>query len=226
MKKQLLALAIAGACIAPAQADTIGFEVGVDLWDASIAGSDDAFDYADEYDDGSNTRLYALLEHPIPIIPNVLVSVNTIENDAKDSSLNTLDSSFNDFILYYEILDNIVELDLGIGARQFTGDVSDTTESYDVDPTLPVAYGKAQFNLPITGLSLGVSVLTGAASEDKSTDASAYVRWESTLGLGVTAGYRTLSSEFEVKDVADAGGDDITLSPDLDGVFVSAFFHF
>jgi outer membrane protein len=221
MKKQLLALAIAGAFIAPTQADTIGFEVGVSYWDAGIGGSDDSFDYADNYDDGSNTRIYALLEHPIPIIPNVLVAINSIENDNKNNDT-SLDTSFNDYLLYYEVLDNVVELDLGIGARQFSGEVSISGTSYDLDPTMPVAYAKAQFNLPITGLSLGVNVLTGSTGDDKSTDATAFVRWESGIGLGLEGGYRTLSNELEVK----LPGDDPVLTPDLDGAFASVFFHF
>lgn len=223
MKKQLLALAVAGAFIAPTQADTIGFEVGAAYWGAGISGKDKEIpvDWDKEYDDGDNTVIYGVLEHPIPVIPNVKVVINQIENDAKDGS-DTVDTSFNDFILYYEILDNIVELDLGIGARQFTGDAANS--DIDLDPTLPVAYGKAQFNLPITGLSLGAELTTGAASGDKSTDASAYVRWESTLGLGVTAGYRTLSSEIEFKD--SGSSQTLSISPDLAGAYVSAFFHF
>jgi outer membrane protein len=214
MKKTLLALSCSAALFAgTVQADTLGFEVGATLWQADISGKN----LDNSFDKGDNVSFYGSFEHPVPIIPNIKVSINQLENEAKDSTTDDdIDASFNDFLLYYEVLDNIVELDLGFGARMYDGE----SGSEKLDPTLGTVYAKVQFNLPVTGLSLGVDTLVGMDSGDnKATDATAYVRWESGLGLGVAGGYRMMQTTFEF---SDGSANDA----DFDGAYVSAFYHF
>lgn len=210
MKKTLLATSLAAAMLAavPTQADTLGFEVGAALWQADLDGS-----YLDK---GDNVIIYGAFEHPIPVLPNIRIQQNNVENEKGDY---TYDTSFTDFLLYYEVLDNVVELDLGFGARKYHGEDKGTVHA-DIDPTLAAAYGRAQFNLPVTGLSLGLAATLAADSDSDATDIDAYVRWESGIGLGVSGGYRTLDSALII------GNDKDTTDVKLDGAYISAFYHF
>lgn len=210
MKKTLVATSLTAAMLAaiPAQADTLGFEVGAALWQADLDTKG--------WDKGDNTIIYGAFEHPIPAIPNIRVQQNNVENDA-DVGGATFDTSFTDFILYYEVLDNVVELDLGFGARKYSGEVANT----DIDPTLAAAYAKAQFNLPVTGLSAGASATLAADADSDATDIDVFLRWESAIGLGVSGGYRMLDSSLVI-----GNNDDDPADVKLDGAYISAFYHF
>ena len=166
-----------------AVADTIlGIYAGASRWDYELDGSFSSdgttinTDTDLQLDDDDSNVLYVALEHPIPLLPNVKIQRNdldfsgsaTLGRDityAGTTFLNgvdinsTLDLSNTDYILYYEILDNWVNLDLGLNFKKFDGDASISSlgqsASEDLDETLPMLYGKAQFDLPFTGLSAG-----------------------------------------------------------------------
>jgi outer membrane protein len=132
-----------------------------------------------------------------------------------------------DITLYYEILDNWVNLDLGLTARQFDGYVfaASTTDSTaskkeKLDDVLPMLYGKAQFDLPLTGLSVGVEGNFVSYSGDKVTDYAAKVSYlfDSVFDIGLEAGYRKLS--LTVDD------DEIPTTVDIKGPYAAVIAHF
>ncbi len=127
-------------------------------------------------------------------------------NGAIDS---TVDFTHTDGTMYWELLDNVVSLDLGITARVFDGELTiqnaSQTSSIKIDAGLPLLYGAVQADLPLTGFYAGAELNHFSLSGSSVQDAAVKIGWESDLGLGVEAGYRTL--RFSLDDLDDAYGD-------------------
>ncbi len=67
-------------------------------------------------------------EHPIPFIPNAKIRYVNLDTQTKSETLGqanyNVDLDHSDFILYYELLDNIVSVDAGLGATVLNGDIT------------------------------------------------------------------------------------------------------
>ncbi len=234
-----------------ANADTLGVYAGVERWDYDLDGNlsslgnniDINNDLGLKSDD--NITKYLAFEHPVPLLPNVMirqvdlrgVSNGNASQDFTFSGItvNTGDSTqlaynldHNEYTLYYEILDNWVNLDLGLSAKQFDGSVfiaanlgsnAATSANVDLKGSVPMLYGKAQFDLPFTGLSAGGTVQLGQFNDDKLSDIQAYIAYESDIGLGIKAGYRIFELEFDDFDQLNS---DLT----IDGFYAALTFHF
>lgn len=246
MKKISLLTTIATLTAANiAYGDTIlGVYAGAGSWNASYDGraGDPSISLKElGVKDNSNTFYYVALEHPIPVLPNIRLShtdikrkqsayiTRTFEIDgtpftAGDNVASQFDLTHTDATFYYEILDNWVNLDLGLTARKFDGYVSaqSSTESekVKVDQTLPMLYLKAQFDLPFTGLSVGAETNYVSYSGDKLTDYSAKISYlfDSALDVGLEAGYRKFS--LTVDD------DDLQAKVDIKGPYAAVIAHF
>lgn len=188
-----------------------------------------------------NVQLYAGLEHPIPLLPNIRVEYTEISQNA-DGQLNrsiefngrTFDLASDvlseveleqsDVILYYELLDNVISLDLGIGARHVEGfvRVADATgfSSAEFSGVLPIAYAGVRGDLPFTGWWAGGDVRGVSYKGDSLYDLSARIGWESKLGLGLEAGYRIM--ELELDDFDDVQSADLSIK----GPFAGLTFSF
>jgi len=109
-----------------------------------------------------------------------------------------------DAVLYYEILDNWVTLDLGLdfkfidGSAEVSGHGQRTKESFSA--TIPMLYANAQFELPFTNFT-------------------ATVGYESDIGLGALLGLRQQSVVLK-----DAG--DVDLDFTVSGPFAAVYYHF
>lgn len=243
-----LAIGLGLATLAPiASADTIfGIYAGGGKWTSDYSGEagDPSVTTGDlGLKDSDNTFFYIAVEHPIPVIPNIRFQHQEIQS-AQSAQLNgnfglgdvdfpngaQLDSDFdlssNDYTLYYEVLDNWLNLDLGITARQYDGylyaeaDALNRQEKVDLDLTIPLVYAKFQFDLPLTGLSAAVETNFIKYQDNQLMDYTAKVAYlfDSVLDLGLEAGYRKLS--LKVDD------DDTQADLDLDGPYVGAMLHF
>ncbi|MCR8924390.1 TIGR04219 family outer membrane beta-barrel protein [Dasania sp. GY-MA-18] len=248
MKKTTLAGAIALSLLSTAAtADTLGFRVGANSWQQDFSGdiqSGDAGDIVDMqdtlgFDDESNNNFYVAIEHPIPLIPNVMLARTEMEiNASSDASFNfdgvdytadikaTADLSHTDATLYYEILDNWVSLDIGFTVRAFdegfsiSGTAGGTTESseFDVDVVLPMLYVGAKFELPLSGLYVRASGNGISYDGDSVLDYQAAIGYEHSIGLGIEAGFRSFEIEYE--------DDDENADLTIDGAFLGVFYHF
>ncbi|GLP97233.1 TIGR04219 family outer membrane beta-barrel protein [Paraferrimonas sedimenticola] len=173
-------------CSGAAQADVFKFKLGGDLWRA-----DSDIRFADagtpaqpfETQQKSQGSFWVALEHPLPIIPNVMIRENSLETkgNAPDSDFQfggmPIDGNYNadanlsntDFIFYYQFLDTkTIELDLGAAYKRFHGNlaVGPAVEG----PTLRVsrdlshgqlfAYARTQIKVPGIGLYGFVDVMT------------------------------------------------------------------
>jgi outer membrane protein len=156
INKQTL-VAIAGLTLAPfASADMAGIEVGAYQWTPDYSGtiaSDStgstgtSINIQDDlgFVDDTHQVIWASLEHPIPLIPNLKV----VSSDLSSSATNTLteelvfegqtftvsedvstviDMSNIEYTVYYELLDNWINLDGGLTFRQYDGVVSLKTD--------------------------------------------------------------------------------------------------
>lgn len=234
-----------------ANADFLGVYAGAEKWnfdlDGSLSslGSDIDINRDLGLKDDSANVYYVAFEHPIPFLPNLMLQKTSLEGNSTgtatqdfsfqsgnyvtgQSLLTNYDLSHTDYTLYYEILDNWVNLDLGLSARDFDGFVDVRPNSttvpgvntrVDISGTVPMLYGKAQFDLPFTGLSAGGKVNLGQFNDDKISDIKAYVAYEGESGFGVEAGYRIFELEFDDFDQLNS---DLT----LDGFYAAITFHF
>lgn len=221
----LFLLLLTVAFTLPANADVLGGSVGASLWvqgfDARGRDGGDTIDFDADFDidDESDFMVYAALEHPIPIIPNILLQHTGAETDGRgfialtefdgvqfEGEVNgEIQLTHSDATLYYEILDNWVSLDVGATARRYDASVVLTDDrgnraEEDVDEVLPLLYGAVQFDLPFTGWQVKGQVQYVDWDDSTLTDARAAIAWEAAIGLGVELGYRFMDIDYESGD--------------------------
>ena len=248
MKKLPLAVTLGLLAVPLAQADTVlGVYAGISSWKTDYSGkagepSITLKDLGVKNGDKNNSY-YIALEHPVPVLPNIMLEHTSISSKQtsviektftidgttfpiSDTITSDFDLSHTDATLYYEILDNWVNLDLGITARKFDGyfhatsEVTSESKKVNIDQTLPLLYIKAQFDLPFSGLSAGVQGNYVSYSGDKLTDYRAKISYlfDSVLDVGLEVGYREMS--LTVDD------DDIKADLKLKGPYASVIAHF
>ncbi|OUS29302.1 hypothetical protein A9Q99_09335 [Gammaproteobacteria bacterium 45_16_T64] len=251
MKKTLIPVLLGLALPYAAHADTVfgvyvgggsqKFEFTGDFEDSDLSSDVGSIDLEDDLglDDESGQYIYIAIEHPVPFLPNVMLASTQADQDAssiitRDIEFeggsftagqavdSTIDISHIDATLYYELLDNWVNLDLGITVRQFDGEISlqSATDSAqeDLDFVAPLLYGKAQIDLPLTGLYVAAAGNWIGSGGNAFLDSIAKIGYESTIGLGVEAGYRNI--------VIQVDEDDLEADLAFSGVYAAATFHF
>jgi outer membrane protein len=246
MRQHLLITGLSCALASTAFADTIGFEVGANSWQQNFSGDVSSGLAANNvdvegdlgYSDESNNVFYALLEHPIPVIPNIRIQQTDLDLSSTGNATfqfgdlsfsgpvsSSIDLSHTDLTLYYEVLDNWVSLDFGITVRsindgkiEITDQTTNQTESFDADVVLPMLYLAARFDLPLSGLFLAADVNGISASGNSLLDYRVRLGYESSLGLGIEAGFRSFELEYD--------DDDDQADLTIDGAYAGIFYHF
>lgn len=246
IKLSIGTMTLAMAC--HSSADTIfGVYAGAGTWQTEYSGgAGNPATSADDLgmDENNNNYYYIAIEHPVPLIPNIKVQHNDITSDQtstldKSFSIGDItypagtplatdfDLSYTDAALYYELLDNWVNLDVGVTLRKYSGylkansTVLNVSEKVDINAFVPLIYGKAQFDLPFTGFSAGFEGNYISYDGNDLSDYSAKISYlfDSALDLGVEAGYRVLSINIDDED-------DVNTNLDLKGPYIAAVFHF
>ncbi|HFQ60876.1 MAG TPA: TIGR04219 family outer membrane beta-barrel protein [Epsilonproteobacteria bacterium] len=205
----------------PLFGDIIGGEVslgyynhapsGNALYTTPLTGTASSADLEDTlgWSDAQDVFLKAYFEHPLPFIPNVKLGFTKLSHDGTGAAslfswgdivnfsgeINSqLDLRMTDVTLYYELLDNWIELDAGLTGRYLSGDIQVDTvlesENVSFSSWIPMLYAKARFNVPSTDFSLqfeanGISY-QGATFYDYELSA----RYTLAVGLGLEAGYK------------------------------------
>ncbi|RYY80705.1 MAG: TIGR04219 family outer membrane beta-barrel protein [Moraxellaceae bacterium] len=201
-----------------AQADFLGLYAGVD---GMYTKSDDS---AGQSDDKFNAVYNLAFEHPVPFLPNVKLRYSDFSNtESSGNALVNVNQSLGvqtlDALGYYEILDNIVSVDAGLGVKRIntkdairlsTGNASAVIKN-NYDETLPALYVAAGGKLPFTGFSAKAEVMAGKNSDADFNDINAEVKYNFiqniALDLGVKFGYRAMTVNFD--DDANSGFDKI-----------------
>ena len=230
-------------------ADTLSVSVGAGVWNMSPTGdfqkkSDPtAVDVKDDLFWGDETQgyFYATLEHPVPIIPNVKIMATNIDQSGNGNANFTFDGTtytgnvVNDFTIktvdligYYEILDNVVSLDIGLNIRSLKVDYTITgteaitslsaTTTDSVSETIPMLYALVGAS-PIPDLIISGELSYVAYSGSTISDFTAKIAYTTSYFVGVEAGYRKQQYTFD-----DVSSTDADLS--FDGVFAGAYLKF
>ena len=229
-----------------AQADFIGLKGDVSYWNiggtseinnqSSLSNQTGVGDllldpYAginNQYDLDKKGTIQASIafEHPIPIIPNVKLKYTKLdtETEAKfDLAKTEINLDHTDLILYYEILDNVVKADVGIGATKLNGTVQQFSRNINVDEYSPIIYAEAGVKLPFTGLSAKAEATYTNVNDVKMTDAQAEFQYDFVktifLDLGAKVGYRILNIELNDIDKSD-------MKFDFKGPYIGLNAHF
>ncbi|HRM15021.1 MULTISPECIES: TIGR04219 family outer membrane beta-barrel protein [Acinetobacter] len=206
LKLSLLALGMGLSGLA--QADVIGVKGDLSYWaydgQANMAAQTAASDQ--DLERKGAAQLSLAIEHPVPLIPNAKIRYVNLktqtENEVAGQPVYDIDMDHADFILYYEILDNIVNADVGVGATTLNGHVTTLALSKtDIDKTVPVIYATAGAKLPFTGLSAKGEVLYSNFNDAKITDAQAELQYNFIdnllVDVGLKAGYRILDIKLD-----------------------------
>ena len=127
---------------------------------------------------------YLAFEHPVPFLPNAKLRYTKLDQSAANAD-------FLDAIGYFEVLDNIVSLDVGLGAKRVNA------SNANIDKTIPAVYASAGGKLPFTGLSAKAEVFVGKGIDADFTDANAEIKYNFienlAIDLGLKAGYRIMT---------------------------------
>jgi len=217
------------------QADVIGLGASVNYWDSDLSGDvtsgSSSVDVNDELrlEDDGNANASIYIEHPVPLLPNVRLAYTQVQQ----SGSGTLSGSYDgvsagnvradldleqlDLTLYYEVLDNWVNLDLGLTVRDFSGElrVHNAVQSSltEADAVIPMGYIEARFDLPLTGAAVGAQGNFISFDGDSLRDFNVYGQYSISL-LQLRAGYRQIAVDY--KDGSDV------FDVEIDGPFISA----
>ncbi len=247
MKKAIIATSLATVLCASAQADTLlGIYIGGHVWANDASGSfGEGVDNQSvfEFDDENQGSFYVAFEHPIPLIPNIKVastSLDTVGGTELPSSFtfdnqtytanSTLDASFIDYTLYYEVFDNdLLTFDFGLTARDLDASVAVAEPmtklqgDLDVSGIIPMAYVNTIIGLPFTGFNVFAEANFITYDDQTIYDAQIGVSYavldNIAVDFDVTLGYRTM--KLELNDL-DNFYSDLT----YDGFFAGAIVHF
>ena len=237
MRRLFMILAGSAVLAAPmAQADVLGLGAQVGYWNSELSGdvaaNGGSVDVKDELnlDGESSNQLSLYLEHPVPLLPNVRVAYINIDQTARGQLSGSFDGISAgsdvrsdleleqlDLTLYYEVLDNWVNLDVGLAVRDFSGELlvqgNGQSSRTTADAVVPMGYLAARFDLPFSGASVGIEGNAIAYSGDSLHDFNVYGQYQLSL-LQLRAGYRQMAVDYE-------DGDD-RFDVKIDGPFVSA----
>jgi outer membrane protein len=240
--KQLLCLLTVSAPLA-VNADFLSITAGGGVWNAAPSGSFKKI--TDPVDVNINDNLFwdseaqgyafITLEHFVPILPNARLMLTKIDQSGNGNTTFDFDgqtysgSVSNDFsiealdlLLYWEVLDNVVSIDLGLNIRNLKVDYtitstgSSTTDS--LDETVPMLYVLVGGS-PWPDLILSGELSYIAYSGSSISDFTAKVAYTTNFFVGFEAGYRKQKYEFDDVSETDA-------RLDFDGLFAGAYLKF
>ncbi|MBL4711900.1 MAG: TIGR04219 family outer membrane beta-barrel protein [Gammaproteobacteria bacterium] len=226
-----------------ANADFLSVSAGAGIWDESPSGNFQkitdpmAVDVEDKlfWDSETQGYVFVTLEHFVPIIPNFRLIHTKLDHDGNGTTTFVFDSvnftgdvsnnisiETTDLIAYYEVLDNVVSLDLGLVIRNLKIDYTITsagiTTSDSINETIPMLYALIGAS-PWPDLIISGELSYIAFEGSSISDFTAKIAYTTSFFVGVEAGYR--KQTFELDDASDTDAD---LS--FDGVFAGAYIKF
>ncbi|MEE8366538.1 MAG: TIGR04219 family outer membrane beta-barrel protein, partial [Gammaproteobacteria bacterium] len=225
-------------------ADFVGLNIGANYWTPDLTGSfntgiNPTIDLIGDLglDDPSSSSFQLILEHPIPLLPNI--KYQRFELDSTGSTpgaslifegvtftgnvTSTFDLSHDNIVLYYEVLDNWINLDLGVDLKRFDGEVELTdavsNQRVLVDETIPLLYLSARFDLPFSGFYVGADINSFSTGDSSVEDSTIMLGYESDSGLGFEGGIKKFS--LELNDV-----NNLNTNLEYDGIYLNGYIHF
>lgn len=256
MKKLLATLLMSTIIVSSAMADIARVELGGGIWTQAPSGDMKhtegvaSIDYLSNETAESSVYAWALVKHPIPVVPNLRLEYSTVKDEGTISATGTIGdyqlttpsttASFTftayDVVPYYNILDNTfwTTVDLGIDFKVLTADyvandvtvstVTNTNYTETIGFVLPMAYLRTRVQVPATGL--GVEADIKYVSYDGSTAYDARVKVDYTFDItpliqpGIEIGYRV--QNFNLKSTDDKTKMDLSFA----GVYAGIMLRF
>jgi outer membrane protein len=193
-----------------------------------------------DVDNPGQSSMVLILEHPIALLPNVRYQgfnldstdssgVSSESNSAATNgktTANSFDLNNQDIVLYYQLLNNWVDLDMGVDLKRFDGQVSQagvTGNNIEVDETIPLLYLSARVDLPVNGLYVGANinanVINLGVSQSTAQDSTITLGYESGTGLGIEGGFKSFSVELN-------NTENLTTNFEYDGLFLNGYYNF
>lgn len=186
------------------------------------------------------TYFFITLEHPIPILPNARLSqINLSQSGTGQANFvydgipfngtitNNADLTQTDLLLYYEVLDDflMMNLDLGLDIKNLDvkyniSDVNNpaisTSDSYST--TVPLLYGMFGVT-PIDPLYIGAELYYVTYNGSTITDVLAKISYTFSFHVGIEAGYR--AQTIDIDDISNTTG-----KFDFKGPFAGVYLKF
>lgn len=217
MKKLLLGAIVALLPLTGMTATILGLQAGGGNWAQTPSGTITTSIVTDslaenEVDEG---YFYFSVEHPVPLVPNFKFANTSVSGSS--GLIRSLELDQTDTTFYYEILDNVVSLDIGLSARKIDGKATTITDSVTFSGTVPLLYVSAEIALP-AGFTLAAEINTISAGSDEISDVTTKITYTTDFMLGIEAGVRTQSLKADL----DSEKFDIEFS----GIFAGVFFKF
>ena len=226
-----------------ASADFIGLKLGATHWAPDLTGSFSSGTTIDVVgdlglDDPSSSSVQLILEHPIPLLPNIKYQRFKLESSGSNTPAlginfegelfdgnvtSTFDLTHNDIVLYYEVLDNWISLDLGVDFKRFDGEVglidSDSDKTIFIDETIPLLYLSARFDLPFSGFYIGADIMSIELGDSSAEDSTIMLGYQSGSGLGFEGGIKKFS--IQLNDV-----NNLNTNLEYDGIYFNGYIQF
>ncbi|MCK5722877.1 MAG: TIGR04219 family outer membrane beta-barrel protein [Gammaproteobacteria bacterium] len=218
MKKILLGSLVALLPLTGFAATVLGFQAGTGIWSQTPSGTISSTIGTETLTETEKDEsyVYFVLEHPVPILPNFKYAAIAVT--AAGSGVNTVfDLDQTDATLYYEILDNVVSLDIGVTARKVEGVFATGVLSETFSETVPMIYAAAEIALP-AGFALVGEINTISSGDDDITDITAKLTYTTDFNLGIEVGTRTQSYEVSI--------DTVQTDIEFSGLFAGVYFKF
>lgn len=193
MKKSIL-MSLCLLSINASAAMVLGFGAEADAYNPVASGD---FNYKttnthfnNERNTGYQIGLY--LEHPVPLLPNIRLDL-TPESSFTGSNglggINKISFDQTDITPYYEILDNVVDLDLGVTFKVLDAKIEGAVNQ-EFSEVIPMGYLSAGIDLEGTGLRIAGDVKYIEYKGDALGDSRIKAVWHINQFLQAQAGYR------------------------------------
>jgi outer membrane protein len=246
-------------------ADTIGGEISLGIYSHAPSGSasytlpgtplNSPVDLENDlrWSNDQDIILKAYFENPLPFFPNIKLAYSNFNHSGEgtvnsfswgsiigmDGIINTsLETKEYDITAYYELLDNVVEIDAGLTFKYINGDILVTpiavfnapvpfspsatlpSQSTELDLWIPMLYGKARFNIPNTDISLQFEGNAINYEETTFYDYTLSARYAFFMELGLEAGYKSM--HLDSKDLAEG----LAVDMDFSGLYAAIVWDF
>lgn len=251
MKKVLYTLACTAVLTSSVMADFSRVEMGAGVWMQTPEGGVTYTDggangsYTSSENDKTETYVWALIKHPVPILPNLRLEYVTLEDSGlasgqfKDFNIapepyTTLsyDMKQYDIIPYYNILDNTswITLDLGLDIKivdaSYTAAPSGSFTGYSDSVTfaVPLLYVRGRVEIPSTdiGIEADVKYITTGDSTVYDVRAKVDYTFDFTPAVqpALEVGYRVQRLDIDESSV------DAKLDIDFSGFYAGVMLRF
>ena len=250
MRKIFYSLTCTALLASSVTADFTRVEMGAGAWMQTPKGSASYTkggangSYTSNEKDNTEPYLWAIIKHPVPLLPNLRVEYASIEDDGsaggkfKDFDIGAVTTSLSydmkqyDIIPYYNILDNTAwaTLDLGVDLKvidySYTAAPATSFSGYSDSSTfvIPLLYARTRVEIPSTDIAVEADIKYITTGDSTIYDFRA--KMDYTLDIfpvvqpALEVGYRVQKLDIDDSSV------DAKLDIDFSGIYAGVMLRF